>query len=64
MNCSQTVNVSCPKFELLATNSLGQALMATPALSEGMLILRAENYIYALAESGAASRQTEARRGR
>jgi outer membrane protein assembly factor BamB len=39
-----------PKYELLATNSMGKALMATPALSDGMLILRAENYIYAISE--------------
>jgi len=38
-----------PKYELLATNSMGTALMATPALSDGMLILRTENYIYAVA---------------
>ena len=31
------------KFELLATNPMGQALMATPAISAGMLIVRAEN---------------------
>lgn len=36
------------KFELLATNSVGKALMATPALTDGMLILRTENYIYAI----------------
>ena len=36
------------KFELLATNSMGKALMATPAVSDGMLILRAENQIYAI----------------
>ena len=39
-----------PKYELLATNSMGKALMATPALSDGMLILRAENYVYAISE--------------
>jgi outer membrane protein assembly factor BamB len=42
------------KFELLATNAMGQPLMATPALSEGMLILRGENTIYAIAERKAA----------
>jgi hypothetical protein len=35
------------KFELLATNSRGKALMATPAISDGMLILRAEDQVYA-----------------
>lgn len=38
------------KYELLATNPMGQALMATPAISEGLLIVRAENYVYAIAE--------------
>jgi outer membrane protein assembly factor BamB len=38
------------KFELLARNPMGQALMATPAISEGMLIVRGENTIYAIGE--------------
>ncbi|MGI8898323.1 MAG: PQQ-binding-like beta-propeller repeat protein [Pyrinomonadaceae bacterium] len=42
------------KFELLATNPMGQALMATPALSDGMLILRTDNHIYAIGERKAA----------
>jgi outer membrane protein assembly factor BamB len=43
------------KFELLATNVMGQALMATPALSDGMIILRGENTIYAIGERKTAS---------
>ncbi len=43
-----------PKFELLATNPMGEALMGTPAISDGMLILRSQNYIYAIKERGAA----------
>ena len=39
-----------PKFELLATNPMGEALMATPALTDGMLILRAHKHVYAVAE--------------
>ena len=38
------------KFELLATNAMGQPLMATPAISDGLLILRTDNYIYAIGE--------------
>jgi outer membrane protein assembly factor BamB len=38
------------QYELLSRNSMGQPLMATPALSEGMLIVRGENTIYALGE--------------
>lgn len=36
------------QYELLSRNSMGQPLMATPALSQGMLIVRGENAIYAL----------------
>jgi outer membrane protein assembly factor BamB len=42
-----------PQYELLATNSMGKAVMATPALSDGVLIVRAENFIYALAADSA-----------
>ena len=43
------------KFELLATNAMGQPLMATPALSDGMLIVRGENTIYAIGQNKAAT---------
>ncbi|MET0624866.1 MAG: PQQ-binding-like beta-propeller repeat protein [Pyrinomonadaceae bacterium] len=39
-----------PKFELLATNPVGEPLMATPAISDGVLILRAHRHVYAVAE--------------
>ena len=38
------------QYELLSRNTMGQPLMATPALSQGMLIIRGENAIYALGE--------------
>lgn len=38
------------QYELLARNVMGQPLMATPALSQGMLIVRGENAVYALGE--------------
>jgi hypothetical protein len=38
------------QYELLSKNAMGQPLMASPALSQGMLILRGENAIYALGE--------------
>jgi outer membrane protein assembly factor BamB len=44
------------KYELLATNPMGQALMATPAISDGVLIVRSENYIYAIGQRNAATR--------
>ncbi|CAN5563080.1 PQQ-binding-like beta-propeller repeat protein [soil metagenome] len=46
------------KFELLATNAMGQALMATPALSDGMLIVRGENTIYAIGEPKASQKNS------
>ena len=38
------------QYELLSKNTMGQPLMATPALTQGMLIVRAENVIYAIGE--------------
>jgi outer membrane protein assembly factor BamB len=38
------------QYELLSKNTMGQPLMATPALTQGMLILRGENTIYAVGE--------------
>ncbi len=38
-----------PKFELLATNSMGEALMATPAISDGMLIVRGQHHLFSVA---------------
>ncbi|HEY9500523.1 MAG TPA: PQQ-binding-like beta-propeller repeat protein, partial [Pyrinomonadaceae bacterium] len=42
------------QYELLSRNVMGQPLMATPAISQGMLIVRGENAIYALGERNAA----------
>jgi len=38
------------QYELLSHNIMGQPLMSTPALSDGMLIIRGENTLYALGE--------------
>lgn len=38
------------QYELLSKNTMGQPLMATPALSQDMLILRGENAVYAIGE--------------
>ena len=35
------------KYELLATNPVGEVLMATPAISEGLLIVRGVKHVYA-----------------
>ena len=38
------------KYELLATNPMGKALMATPAISGGLLIMRSSDTVYAVGE--------------
>lgn len=42
-----------PEFELLAKNSMGEVCMATPAISEGMLFIRTQNRLVAIAGSDA-----------
>jgi hypothetical protein len=37
-----------PKYELLGKNSIGEVVMATPALSRGLLIIRGLKHVYAL----------------
>ncbi len=39
-----------PQFEVLATNAMGELLMATPALSAGMLFVRAQNHLFAIGQ--------------
>ena len=40
-----------PKYELLATNPMGEVLMATPAISEGMLIVRGLKDVFGIGET-------------
>ena len=44
------------QYELLSRNTMSQPVMATPALTDGLLIVRVENAIYALGEHKAAQR--------
>jgi outer membrane protein assembly factor BamB len=37
-----------PVYDLLATNSMGEVCMATPAISRGMLVVRTQHHVYAL----------------
>jgi outer membrane protein assembly factor BamB len=37
-----------PKYELLAKNSIGEVIMATPAVSDGLLIVRGLKNVYAI----------------
>lgn len=43
-----------PKYELLATNTVGEVMMATPAISDGMVIVRGIKHLFAFGEPGAA----------
>ena len=40
-----------PKFELIATNPLGELSNSTPALSEGEIFLRTHSALYCIAEA-------------
>ena len=40
-----------PKHELLSVNPMGEVLMATPAISDGMLIVRGLKHVFGITES-------------
>ena len=40
-----------PKYELLASNQMGEVLMATPAISDGVIFVRGLKDLFALAET-------------
>ena len=44
---------SGPKHELLSVNPMGEVLMATPAISDGLLIVRGIKHLFAIAENSA-----------
>jgi outer membrane protein assembly factor BamB len=37
-----------PAFQLLASNPVGEVLMATPAISDGMILIRGQHHIFAM----------------
>ena len=41
-----------PQYELLGTNAMGEVVMATPAISDGVLLVRTLKHLYGLGESG------------
>ena len=43
-----------PKYELLATNPVGEVMMASPAISDGLLIVRAHNHVFAFGTTATA----------
>jgi hypothetical protein len=44
-----------PEFKHLATNALGEPLMATPALSEGVMYVRSPGTLFAIGRSPSAA---------
>ena len=42
-----------PSFELLATNPVGEVLMATPAISSGMIFIRSQHHVFAVGANSA-----------
>jgi outer membrane protein assembly factor BamB len=47
-----------PKYELLATNPVGEVMMATPAISDGMVIVRGVNNLFAFGAPPAAKEKS------
>jgi hypothetical protein len=41
---------SGPVYQLLAVNSMGEPLIATPAISKGILIVRGQHHVFGIAE--------------
>lgn len=48
-----------PKYELLATNRVGEVMMATPAISDGMIIVRGLKHVFAFTEARSARAKLE-----
>ncbi len=46
-----------PKYELLATNPVGEVMMATPAISDGLIIVRGINHLFAFGEDSVVKRK-------
>ncbi|HZJ42672.1 MAG TPA: PQQ-binding-like beta-propeller repeat protein, partial [Pyrinomonadaceae bacterium] len=47
-----------PKYEFLSKNPVGEVLMATPAVSDGLIIVRGLNHLFAFGESPATTKKT------
>ncbi|HKX26992.1 MAG TPA: PQQ-binding-like beta-propeller repeat protein [Blastocatellia bacterium] len=42
-----------PKYELLSVNPMGEVLMATPAISDGIIIVRGQKHVFGVIEKAA-----------
>ena len=51
-----------PKFEILARNDMGEPLMATPAISGGLLIVRSQHHVWAIGQLRRTARSGELKR--
>jgi len=40
-----------PKYELLSKNAVGEVMMATPAISDGLVIVRTVSHLFAFGET-------------
>jgi outer membrane protein assembly factor BamB len=47
------------KYELLSINPMGEVLMATPAVSGGMIIVRGQHHVYGISERPAGTSKAE-----
>ena len=48
-----------PTFEIIATNDMGSAVLATPAISEGRLLIRTASHLVAISASEARPRSSD-----
>jgi outer membrane protein assembly factor BamB len=44
-----------PEYELLATNEMGEVMMATPAISDGVVIIRGQHSVFAIGATPAST---------
>jgi outer membrane protein assembly factor BamB len=44
------------QYELLSTNQIGEVVMATPAISDGILIVRGQHHLFGIKETATAGR--------
>ncbi|MCI0723103.1 MAG: PQQ-binding-like beta-propeller repeat protein [Acidobacteria bacterium] len=51
------------KYELLASNPMGEVLMATPAISDGMIFVRGLKHLFAIAEASAPAASLDGKTG-
>jgi outer membrane protein assembly factor BamB len=48
-----------PKYELLSVNPMGEVLMATPAISDGMIIVRGQKHVFGIIEKSPENSKAE-----